>query len=276
MIEFVTTYYATLIFVLGLVVGSFLNVVIYRVPEGQSVIKPPSHCPTCNTQLAPKDLVPVFSWLFLRGKCRYCSTKVSSRYAVVELLTGVLFLAFFIKFGFAAAALPSLFAGITFTAILIAILFIDIDHMIIPNGLVIIATVAGAVVVLLNAFSKMVFFIPQMWWEHLLGVAPGVVAMLLIMLLGALIYRKEALGMGDVKLFIPIGLFLGWKLTIAVIVIAVIAGGVGGVYLMLTRKVEGKSEMPFGPYIVGGAVIAMLFSEKILGLADWYFKLFMK
>jgi len=269
-------YYATLIFILGLVIGSFLNVVIYRVPAGESIVKPPSHCPKCNTQLKNIDLVPVFSWIFLRGKCRYCGVKIPARYALVELATGLLFLAFFMRFGISMPELPSLLAGITFTSILIAIFFIDIDHQIIPNGLVIIATVAGGAVVLLNAFLGFKFFFAQLWWEHLLGVVPGVVAMLVIMILGALIYKKEALGMGDVKIFIPIGLFLGWKLAIAALIIAIIAGGIGGVIIMITRKAERTSAMPFGPFIVVGALVAMLANYQLIKMADWYFGLFIK
>ncbi|MEI6132674.1 MAG: prepilin peptidase [Bacillota bacterium] len=278
--DFLIGYYATLVFILGLVVGSFLNVVIYRVPAEESIVRPPSHCPKCNTQLKNLDLVPVFSWLFLRGKCRYCQVKIPARYALVELLTGILFLAFFIRFEMMSpnliSGLPSLLAGLTFTAILIAIFFIDIDHQIIPNGLVIVATIAGAGVVLLNAFAGYKFFLDQLWWEHLLGVLPGVIAMILIMVLGAIIYKKEALGMGDVKIFIPIGLFLGWKLAIAVLIIAIIAGGIGGVILMLTRKADRSSAMPFGPFIVFGAVVAMLANTQLIQIANWYFGLFIK
>ena len=272
--EFVTAYFATLIFILGLTIGSFLNVCIYRIPAGQSIIKPPSHCKTCNNQLSSLDLVPVFSWLFLRGKCRYCSAKVSPRYAVVELLTGILFLAFFLRFGIGMTELPSLIAGLTLTAILITISFIDFDHLIIPNGLVIIATVAGVMTILLNVFLGFKFFLAQEWWEHLLGVVPGVAAMLLMMVLGALIYRKEALGMGDVKLFIPIGLFLGWKLTIAALLIAIIAGGIVGIVLMITRKADKRGEMPFGPFIATGAIITMLASDKVFLVVNWYLSFF--
>ncbi|MEI6602197.1 MAG: prepilin peptidase [Clostridia bacterium] len=274
--EFINAYFATLIFILGLVVGSFLNVCIYRIPAGESVVRPPSHCPKCNTQLKSIDLFPVFSWLFLLGKCRYCGCKVSARYAVVELLTGILFLGFFMRFGITMPELPSLLAGITFTAILITIFFIDIDHQIIPNGLVITATGLGVVAVVLKAFLGFKFFLDQLWWEHLLGVLPGVVAMLLIMVLGALIYKKEALGMGDVKIFIPIGLFLGWKLAIATLLIAIVVGGIAGVILMITRKAERTSAMPFGPFIVAGALVAMLANTQLLRLSDWYFSLFIR
>jgi len=180
------------------------------------------------------------------------------------------------RFGISMPELPSLLAGITFTSILIAIFFIDIDHQIIPNGLTIIATAAGVVAVLLNAFLGFKFFLAQFWWEHLLGVLPGVVAMLLIMILGALIYKKEALGMGDVKIFIPIGLFLGWKLAIAALIISILVGGIGGVVLMITRKADRTSAMPFGPYIVVGALIAMLANFQLLKISDWYFGLFIK
>ena len=274
--DFINGYFGTLVFILGLTIGSFLNVCIYRIPAGESIVRPPSHCPRCNTQLKTLDLFPVFSWLFLRGKCRYCSTKISARYAIVELLTGVLFLALFIEFGMAGSgsmSLPSLFVGIAFTALLISIFFIDYDHQIIPNGLVLIGTGLGIVVVLLNALMGYKFF-AQLWWEHLLGILPGVVAMILIMVLGALIYKKESLGMGDVKLFIPIGLILGWKLTVAALLIAILAGGIGGVILMLTRKAERDSAMPFGPFIVTGAIVAMLANYQLLRLADWYFSLF--
>ena len=199
--------YGIFVFVFGLLIGSFLNVCIYRIPAGKSIVKPGSHCYSCGHDLGALDLIPVLSWIFLGGKCRYCSVKISSRYAIVELLTAVLFTAVWYVYFISPIAM-GLF--LVLTGVLITITFTDIDSMIIPNEIVIFGLIFGVATMILVAAGV---FIPtySKWWEGLLGAFAGAMPLLLIGLLGKLIYKKDAMGGGDVKLMFMVGLFLGWK-----------------------------------------------------------------
>ena len=269
------------IFILGLLIGSFLNVCIYRIPEGISIVSPPSKCPKCETRLKPWDLVPVFSWIFLGGRCRYCKEKISVRYMLVELLTGVLFVLCLMATGLTL----HLLAALVLTSVLIAVAFIDIDTQTIPNGIVIFALAAG----LLFVFTRVVPGQTMSYWANALdalyGMAAGFLPLLLINLGAKLILKKEGMGGGDMKLMAAAGLFLGLKLTVVSLLIAIYTGGIVGAVILLIARIkqrkanaEENSEetenaghyIAFGPFLAVGAFVAMLYGNMIV---DWYVKI---
>ena len=245
-------------FIVGICMGSFSNVCIYRIPGGESIVSPPSHCYNCNTKLRSVDLVPVFSYLFLGGKCRYCSTKISFRYPSIELLTGVLYLLVFSVYGF---SMQSLYY-IVLASLLVIISFIDLDHFIIPDKLLIIGAVFGLV------FNILGYGIP--FWDGIYGSLVSV-GLLLFTLLIEFIIKKEAMGGGDIKLLGMIGLFLGLKYTILTIILAIYIGAIYGILVIIYSKIRNKkynAMIPFGPFISLGAIISLLYGSSII---DFYF-----
>ena len=244
----------TYFFILGLIIGSFLNVVIYRMPEKKSIIKPPSHCPQCKTRLKVIDLIPVLSYLSTKGKCRYCGAEISWQYPFVELLTGFIFLGAYLKFGLTA----ELFIMLLLISALIVISLIDYKYLIIPN----VITYSGIIIGLLTAiiFDYITIF------SSLLGI----VIPALILLVIALIF-KGGMGMGDVKLASMLGAFLGTIDTLAGIFIGSLLGSVIGLSLMGLGVLKRKDRIPFGPFICFGAVIMIFFGEFLI---DWYVSLF--
>ena len=250
------------VFVVGICMGSFFNVCIYRIPGGESIVSPPSHCYNCNTKLRSVDLIPVFSYLFLGGKCRYCGTKISLRYPAIELLTGILYLLVFLVFGF---SIQSLYY-IVLSSLLVIISFIDLDHFIIPDKLVIIGAVFGLV------FNLLGYGIPFL--DGIYGSLVSVGLLIFILLL-EFILKKEAMGGGDIKLLGMIGLFLGLKYTILTIILAIYIGAIYGIIVIIYNKVKNdkyNNMMPFGPFISLGAIISLLYGSNII---DFYFNFIM-
>ena len=244
--------------VFGLAVGSFLNVVIYRVPRKESVVRPRSRCPGCGTQLAERDNVPVVSWLLLRGKCRTCGEPISGRYPLVELLTGALFAAAALRFG-ADWVLP---AYLVFFASLVAITFIDLEHYIIPNRIVY-PTIFISVPLLVLAAAV------QDEWGNLERAAIGAVAAWGFLLIVHLI-QPRGMGFGDVRLSFVLGLFLGWldlRHVFLGLFLGFLFGALSGLVLMAFRRRGRKDHIPFGPFLAAGAVVAVLFGSQILA---WY------
>lgn len=253
-----------IIFVFGLIIGSFLNVCIYRIPRGESTVSPPSHCPNCGTRLKPLDLIPLFSYLFYRGKCRYCDQLISPRYFLVELLTGIISMALFSKYGLTVDFAAFLFL----TYILIAVFFIDLDHQIIPNELVIVGLIGGTMLFIYNLYQPFQIFADHRWWNPLLGLVSGSGFLFAVTLIGLAFYKTdEVMGMGDVKLFAPIGLFLGWRMTLLALFISVVVGGMSSLLLIFLGKATRKSMIPFGPFIVIGVFITVMWGWDI---AHWY------
>jgi leader peptidase (prepilin peptidase)/N-methyltransferase len=244
--------------VFGLVIGSFLNVVIHRVPRKESVVSPRSRCPTCENELMARDNVPLLSWLLLRGKCRHCSAPISARYPLVELLTAVAFAAIGARFG-ADWALPSY---LIFTAALVAVGFIDIEHYIVPNR-ILIATLAvgGPLLVMAAALDDR--------WLDLRRALIGAVAAsggLLVMNL----VNPRWMGMGDVKLAFPLGLWLGWLSVghvLAGLFVGFLLGSIGGLTLIATGLRTRKDHIPFAPFLGAGAFVVVLAGRQLL---DWY------
>jgi leader peptidase (prepilin peptidase)/N-methyltransferase len=243
---------------LGLAVGSFLNVVIHRVPRGESVLRPASRCPQCETAIKPWHNVPVLSWLVLRGRCAYCGHTIGARYPLVELATAALFVAVTAKFGLT----PTLPAYLYLAAIAVALAMIDLDVYRLPDAIVLPSYVVGP---LLLAPAV----VAGGDWR---SAARGLIAMAALWLCYfaiALLY-PGGMGFGDVKLAGLLGLYLGWLGWSSVVVGAFagfLLGGLAGVALLLTRRAGRKSAIPFGPAMLAGAMLAVFLAAPI---ATWY------
>ena len=234
-------------FIIGLLFGSFANVVIYRLPRKISVVKPPSACPACKRRLSAVDLVPVISWVFLRGRCRTCKAKISPRYPVVELMCGVLF-ALITYYSPTLHAIPLW----VFAFVLLTVSFIDWDTREIPDGLLIVGAIAGVAWVALPYSLT--------WQNALLGVIAGAVPLLVIDKITLLLLKKDGFGYGDVKLMAMIGIFLGWQATLWAFFFAILTCFPFAIYLMARQRVTKDTSfdgyMAFGPFLCIGAVIA--------------------
>lgn len=249
--------YATL-FALGLCFGSFLNVVIHRLPRGQSIVAPPSACPACGHRIRPFDNVPVLSWFVLAGRCRDCRTAIPWRYPAVELAAGLLVVALAAQLGPRAALLPALL----FALALLAVALIDWDHRIIPDEISLGGTVVGL-------FARGVTFPGVL--EGLVGALVGGGALWLV----ATAYRRatgiDGLGGGDVKLAAMIGAFLGWPGVFLTIFGAAAAGSLAGGLLVLTRGADRRTALPFGTFLAPAAVLAGVLGPLVW---RWYGGLF--
>lgn len=243
--------------VVGVVIGSFLNVVIWRVPRGESVVSPPSHCPGCDTPIAPRDNVPLLSWLVLRGRCRHCGERISVRYPLVELGTGLLFALVAWHVGL-SWELP---AYLYLAAIAVALALIDIDVHRLPNAIVLPSYAVVAVLLLLPAV------VDGRWDDYLRAALGGVVLFAFYFLL-AFIY-PSGMGFGDVKLAGVLGAYLGW-LGWGVLAVGgflgFLLGGVVGGALMTVRRAGRKSKIPFGPFMLAGVLIAVFFGHTLAEL----------
>lgn len=260
--------YSTVL-IFGLIIGSFLNVCIYRIPLGESIVAPPSHCPNCGTRLKPLDLIPLVSYLISRARCGYCGLKISPRYFLVELITGIVTIALFVKYGLTVDFAAFLFL----TYILIAVFFIDLDHLIIPDELVIVGIIGGGILFVYSLFLPFQIYADAYWWNPLLGLVSGSGFLFCVTLIGGALYKSDdVMGMGDVKLFVPIGLFLGWRMTLLALFISVILGGMSSLILILLGKANRKSMIPFGPFIVSAVFITIMWGWDIL---NWYLGLFL-
>ncbi|MBF4693855.1 prepilin peptidase [Fusibacter ferrireducens] len=247
-------------FLLGICVGSFLNVCIYRIPEGISVVTPRSQCGYCHRTLKPYDMIPVLSYFLLGGKCRFCSAAFSVRYALIELLTGLLYVACFLKFGYTGTT----FILFAFIALMIVVFFIDLDHMIIPNQLVLVGLILGGLVTLYQFFFSYAVYESPSYLNTLLGMIAGGGVMFAIAEISAFFYRgSSGLGFGDVKIFLVIGLFLGWRLTLLALWLSFVFGGVLGILLIVVLKKDRKMAIPFGPFIVIGTLVSLFFGGNI-------------
>jgi leader peptidase (prepilin peptidase)/N-methyltransferase len=237
--------------VMGVIFGSFLNVVAYRLPRGESLARPRSRCPRCETSIKPYDNVPVLSWLALRGRCRTCRAPIPVRYPLVEAGTGLLCALVVIAKGADEQALP----GLALALLLVPVTLIDLDHRIIPNSLMLLGAVVAPALVLLVAPDHIV--------EHrIAAVAAGG-----FFLLTVLVYPR-GMGMGDVKLAAVLGLFLGRAVAPALFV-ALVSGTLVGALIMARKGVhEGrKTAVPFGPFLALGGVVALFAGDA---LVDWY------
>lgn len=258
-----------LIFLLGLAIGSFLNVCIYRIPRSDFSIYSPrrSFCPECNQSIKWYDNIPLLSYLLLRGKCRHCKSKISIIYPIVELITAVLFIVMYHHFETTLERLHALI----FVSVLIPIFVIDAQHLIIPNSISLTGLALGLGIVGVIAYQGK--DIDYLKWR-LIGFLAGGLGLWLIALIGSAIMRKKAMGMGDVKLMAIIGLFLGaFPALPMVIALSAISGAVIGTLLIATGKKNRQSPIPYGPFLAGAAVVVLLWGDplwdKYLQLAGW-------
>ena len=242
----------------GLIIGSFLNVVIYRFPRGESLAFPPSHCPHCDHQIKPWENIPVLSYLALRGKCSNCSAPITMRYPIVESLTGLVFLMAYWRFDL-TWALP-VFA--LFGALLIAITFIDIDHLIIPDSMVIIGLLPG----FFTWFSGM-----QVLESQLIGLFGLGGLFWAIRWFGEIMFKKEAMVFGDVKFAAMAGWVLGWEVGIVSMFLAFLTATALFTILIPVGIINRKQQVPFGPFICVGIWLGLLAGREII---DWYLNLF--
>lgn len=246
-------------FLFGMVVGSFLNVCIYRIPAGGSIVRPRSRCGSCGALIKWYQNVPVFSFLALRGRCAACGEAISWRYPLVETLTGALFSLLIFRFG------PQPFVPVLmlFAAVLVVITFIDLDHQIIPDVISLPGILAGFVCS---------FLVPWVsWTDSLLGILVGGGSLYLVASGYSLLAKKEGMGGGDIKLLAMIGAFLGWKAVLPIVFFASIFGTLVGVPVMLVQKADGKLAIPFGPFLSVGALVYLLWGPLII---SWYLHLF--
>jgi leader peptidase (prepilin peptidase)/N-methyltransferase len=249
-----TVIYIILSALLGLVVGSFLNVCIDRLPARKSLAYPPSHCDTCNKPLQVHDLVPVASYLWLRGKCRYCGAPIPQRVLWVEIFSGAAFAFLFWMFGLTWEFPLAAF----YTSVLLVLAMIDLQHKLILNVIVypvaIIALIVG-------------FFIPE--FDIYKGVLGGAIGFAVLLLPGLI--SRGGMGWGDIKLAALIGLMVGYPVVFPALFIGIIIGGIAALVLLVTRKKTRKDFIPFGPSLAAGAFIALVYGKVIL---DWYLSLF--
>ena len=236
--------------IVGLCIGSFLNVLIYRIPREESIVKGRSHCTKCDHTLSALELIPVFSYIFLGGKCKSCKAQISPRYPMVELMGGAVFALSALKYGFTLTT-PVM---ALFFCCLIAIAFIDLDTQFMPDALIIAAAALGIIS----------FFCPTnaiTLVERLIGLACVSVPLFIIAKL------TNGFGMGDVKLMAAAGLTLGWKLTLAAFLIAVVLGGIVAAILLITKRVKRGSAIAFGPYLCLGCFLSAMVGSYII---DFY------
>ncbi|MBD0370698.1 MAG: prepilin peptidase [Pyrinomonadaceae bacterium] len=272
---------------LGAIIGSFLNVVIFRLPREESIVFPNSRCPQCSTAIHAYDNIPVLSYLILRGRCRTCSTAISARYPAVEALTGILFVAVFLHDVIGrngpTAALPF---DLAFVSALIALIFIDAEHMILPNAItypgIVFALVARLLLPFLmgtNAFDDLptlanVNYLSGLpvWAVSLAGAVLGALAgggsLWLMGWLWEKLRKVEAMGLGDVKMMFMVGAYLGWRLTVLTIFLGVITASLTGILLMLKRGERNMQMLlPFGIFLGVGSIIALMVGARII---SWY------
>ena len=238
---------------LGLIVGSFLNVCIHRLPLRESVMWPASRCPHCRAHLRAYDNIPVISYAILKGRCRFCRQPISIQYPVVELLTGIVFLVAFLMF-----APPVLYQRLLFACAMIVLFVIDLEHRILPDLITLPGIVLGFV------FS---LFMPPGWLHSLIGIALGGGSLWLIAEIYYRVRHEEGMGFGDVKMLAMIGAFLGWKLTLLTLVLSSFIGSFVGIGMIVLKRGDMKYALPFGTFLAVGALIAATVGDQIV---SWY------
>lgn len=247
-------------FILGSIVGSFLNVFIYRVPRNLSIVMPPSRCTSCNTPIRPYDNIPIISFFILGGKCRYCKSSIPLRYPLVETINGLMYVLALWRFSIGWHT-PALFA---FCSAMIAITFIDLDFQIIPDSItlpgIVIGLIAGSVI-LPDPFER----------DSILGFKGALIGLLsgggmfyIIAVLSHIILRQEAMGGGDIKMMAMVGAFLGWKSILFTTFSGSLLGSVIGIFLMTFKGRGRKAKIPFGPFLAAGAVLSLFYGQEIL------------
>ncbi|MEZ5283340.1 MAG: prepilin peptidase [Vicinamibacterales bacterium] len=249
-----------LVGIFGLAIGSFLNVVIHRLPRGQSLMSPPSTCPSCGTRLRAIDNVPVLSWIMLGGRCHHCRAPISPQYPIVELVTGLLFL----LVAWLTPASPLLAARLILVVILVVLFGIDLHHQILPN----VITLPGIAIGFAFSLAG-----PPGWMASLTGIALGAGILYGIAAAYYAVRREEGLGMGDVKMLAMIGAFLGWKAVLVTLILASFSGALVGVGIIAFSRGTMRLALPFGTFLAVGALAAMLVGDPLI---TWYSGFFVR
>ncbi len=242
----------------GLIIGSFLNVCIHRLPKAESIVFPASRCPACQTPIRIWDNIPLVSFLLLRGRCRACGASISWRYPLVEALTGLLFVLTVRQFGLTLQAAFLL----VFLCGLVVASFIDLDYQIIPNAI----TLPG---IPLGLLAGLVLGNPPLL-DRIIGSLTGAGFLYLVLYYGGVLYGQEAMGEGDLNLIAMVGAFLGWRAVVVTILVACLTGSAVGVTLIALRRLARRQHIPFGPFLSLGAAVALFWGERLI---TWYFGL---
>ena len=246
------------IFLMGLCIGSFLNVCIYRLPESKSIVHPRSMCPNCDTLIPFYDNIPLFSYLWLKGQCRRCKVKISMRYPMVELLGGLVALGTYLRFGLTIETL----IYYVFIAALLVVTFIDLDHRIIPD----VITLPGIPICFAASFA-----LPDITYKDaLLGILVGGGSLFLVAWVYTILTKKEGMGGGDIKLLAMMGAIVGWQGVLFTIFVASLVGTLAGLAVMLQSHKGLKLAVPFGPFLSIGSITYIFFGTPLI---DWYFNL---
>ena len=241
--------------IFGAMIGSFLNVCIFRLPKEESIVTPGSHCPHCQKPIKFSDNVPLVSYILLNGRCRYCKESISIQYPLVEGITALVSLILFVRFG---PTLSYVFY-FSFIAALIVISIIDLYHQIIPD----VISLPGVGVGLLASLA-----IPQIdFIDSLIGALLGGGSLFIVATLYQWLFKREGMGGGDVKLLAMIGAFLGWKAVILTILLGSLLGSISGIIVMVSKGKDFKYAIPFGPFLSLGAVIALFYGQDLI---RWY------
>lgn len=246
--------YLIFVLTLGLIVGSFLNVCIHRIPREESIAYPPSNCNSCGYNLKAVDLIPVISYLFLGGECRVCKEKISLRYPIIEIINSIIYGVIFLKFGFTL----NFFKYCILCSLLLVIGMIDNDTKEVYSS----TTIFGAVI-------GITFIVIDYWFNGIkIGnfIIGGIIGFLVIYFI---VILTRGMGEGDADIAGICGLFLGWQGIILTLFLAFVTGGIRGIYILITKKGDKKTEMAFGPYIALGALITIIFGQWII---RWYYE----
>lgn len=244
------------IFILGLLIGSFLNVCIYRVPKGESVAFPPSHCTSCSTKIKSYDLIPVISYIFLGGKCRGCGEKISIRYPVLELFTGIMFYLTYIQYGLTLNTLKF----IILISILIVTAMIDFDTHYTYSYITYSGIAIGVIFMLIEKF-----YLNQAITTYLIGLGIGV------LVIGAIVFLTRGMGEGDIEIAALCGIFIGWQNTLAMLLLSFVLGALYGVTLIIFRQKSRKDEIAFGPFLAMGSIIAIFWGNRLISIYSGLF-----
>jgi len=253
--EFIAWIFVALI---GLCIGSFANVCIYRLPKKMSIVRPRSSCPACHTAIKPWHNIPLFSFVFLRGRCAYCGARISWRYPAIESITAILFILAYADLIANRGSLVQFIAALYLSTVFLIIFFIDLDFKIIPDSLSVPGIIIGLGISFLPGY-------PLRWLDSLIGLLVGGVLFLAVAELGERIFKKESMGGGDIKLAAMIGAFVGWKGILLVLGIASFLGAViGGTALALAKDKASARMIPFGPFLVIAALIVYYRGPEII------------
>ncbi|MCD6451683.1 MAG: prepilin peptidase [Acidobacteria bacterium] len=246
-------------FLYGIVIGSFLNVLIHRLPQGKSIIKPGSHCPNCGAPIAFYDNIPLISYLILRGKCRNCKSSISYQYPLVEGITGTLFVIFYLKSGLSLVFITET----VFSALIIVLIFTDLNHQLLPDVITIPGTIGGLLFSLNGGLTTI--------GSSLIGAGLGAGIVLAIRELYFRLRGEEGMGLGDVKLMAMIGAFLGWERALLTLVIGSFLGSVVGIIIIAKEKGDLRFPLPFGSFLGIASIFSLFYGEELISFYRSFF-----